>query len=133
MKKTQLYVIAVLVVLVAAGAYLGTRSPANDGGNFNSTGQNTFTGSMVGGNLAPGVYNNVAILSDRGCTTDPRTGLSNCTTSFTIKPGGTAYYFNYEHNMMMKPCLSIGDKVDVEVLNGGGAVVNRTYWAGGGA
>ena len=130
MKKTWLYLIAIFAMLLAAaGAYFFTRGPASL--NSTSTGPNIFTGRIVGGTLAPGSYDNVSMLSDEGCTTDPRTGLSNCTTSFVTKSGRFA--FNYEHDMMMKPCLSIGDKANVQVSADGSATIDRTYWAGGGA
>lgn len=130
MKKTWLYVIAIFAVLVAVVWYFFTQSSI--GTNGVATGTNVFTGRIVGTALAAGSYNDVPMLSDQGCTTDPRTGLSNCTTSFTTK-SGTVYYFNYEHNMMMQPCLSIGDKANVQVSGDGRATIERTYWAGGGA
>ena len=86
---------------------------------------------IVGSNAAPGNYTNVSMLGDKGCTTDQKTGLSNCTTSFATKSG--TIYFNYEHDMMMKPCLSSGDKANVQVFSDGHAVIDRTYWNGGGA
>ncbi len=135
MKKIWISAIVMSTVLVIlAVAYLAIRSPVSSNNNFaslNSTGPNTFTGRIVGDALEPGTYTNLSVLSDQGCTTDPRTGLSNCTTSFATE-SGTAY-FNYEHDMMMKPCLSIGDKINVQVSADGSAVVDRTYWAGGGA
>ena len=128
--KTWLYLIAIFaVLLVATGAYFFTRGPTSL--NSTSTGPNIFTGRIVGDTLAPGSYDNVPILSDEGCTIDPKTELSNCTTSFATTSG--RFSFNYEHNMMMQPCLSIGDKVNVQVSADGSATIDRTYWAGGGA
>ncbi len=129
MKKIWIYAIAVLAVLVVVGIYFAMQSPAQ--GNVTPNGSNTFSGRVVAGDTSPQTYTNVSILSDEGCTTDPRTGLSNCTSKMQTKNGIIA--FNYEHDMMMKPCLSIGDKADIQVSAGGSAVVDRTYWAGGGA
>ncbi len=129
MKKIGLYAIATLAVLIVVGIYFATQSPAR--GNTTTNGPGTFSGRIVAGDTSPQNYTGVSILSDEGCTLDPRTGLSNCTTSFATKSGRLS--FNYEHNMMMQPCLSIGDKANVYVSTGGSAVVDRTYWAGGGA
>ena len=129
MKKIWIYAIAALAVLVVVGIYFAMQSPAQ--GNATPNGPNTFSGRIVAGDTSPQTYTNVSVLTDEGCTTDPRTSLSNCTSKMQTKNGIIA--FNYEHDMMMKPCLSVGDKVDIQVSADGSAVVDRTYWAGGGA
>jgi hypothetical protein len=129
MKRIWIYGIAIIAIMIAAGGiYLGTRS---SGSNASWTGSNVFGGRIVNGSKDVQTYTNVSVLTDEGCTTDPRTGLANCTTKLQTKSGIIA--FNYEHDMMEKPCLSIGDKADVRVLENSTAMVRRTYWAGGGA
>lgn len=134
MKKIWISAIVMSIALVIlAVAYIAIRNPTGSNSNstiLNSTGPNAFTGRLIGGTLESGTYNNLSVLSDQGCTTDPRTGLSNCTTTFATRSG--VAYFNYEHNMMMKPCLSIGDRINIQVSADGSVVVDRTYWGGGG-
>jgi len=127
MKKVWIYAAALATIAVIGGIYLasGNRSQPP------ATGSNVFTGRIVSGNLAPQTYSNLSVLTDRGCTTDPRTGLSNCTSTMQTR-NGTIIAFNYEHDMMIKPCLSAGDVADVRVLANGTAIVDRTYWNGGG-
>ncbi len=128
MKGKWIYgAIVVAVLAVGIGVYLYALAPSGVAGS----GQDTFSGRIVGGARPAETYTDLPVLTDEGCTTDPRTGLANCTTKLQTPDGVLA--FNYEHDMMDKPCLSIGDKANIEVLSNGDATVTRTYWAGGGA
>lgn len=127
MKRTIVYmIVAVAVIAAAAGLYFGISQP--QAGGLPSP---DFTGRIVGGNTSQHDYTGAAVLTDEGCTIDPRTGLSNCTAQLQTSAGVIS--FNYEHDMMEKPCLSAGDRADLHVQAGSAAEVKRTYWAGGGA
>jgi len=131
MKKTWIYtiVIAAIVVVAAGTIYFATASPGSTTNGF--TGPNVFAGKIISGDTGTQTYTNVSVLTDEGCTADLNTGLANCTTKLQTKSGVLS--FNYEHDMMAKPCLSAGDKADVQAFENGTAMVKRTYWAGGGA
>ncbi len=117
-------------VLAVVGIYFALSRSSNQSNEF-APGTTVFSGRILNSTLVPGIYNNASALTDEGCNADPKTGLANCTTKIQTKDG--KLIFNYEHDMMEKPCLSIGDKVDVEILGNSSAMVRRTYWAGGGA
>jgi len=125
MKKKYMIAVLIAVVVLFGGGYLVTQASGNQNG------LNVFNGRIVSGNLSPGTYTNATVLTDEGCTIDPKTGLANCTSKIQTSSGRIS--FNYEHDMMKQPCLSLNDKVDVTILGGGRASVRRTYWGGGGA
>ncbi len=127
MKRSLIYGVIAAAIAAAIGIYLYMLPQAGASGS----GFDTFNGKVVSGALDQQVYTGLSVLSDEGCTVDQRTGLSNCTSQ--LKAGSGIISFNYEHDMMEKPCLSLGDKVDLQVTEGGAAVVRRIYWAGGGA
>ncbi len=135
MNKTWIYGIGIVaVLLVAVAVYFGSQhlSMAKfEKPGLNASAQNVFEGKIVIGNTSAQTYTNVSVLTDEGCTTDHNTGLANCTSK--LKTNGGVIAFNYEHDMMQKPCLSLGDKAIVQVNLDGTALVERTYWGGGGA
>ncbi len=135
MNKTWIYSIGIVaVLLVAAAVYFSTQHSSTakfESPGLNPSAQNVFEGKITSGNTEAQTYTNVPVLTDEGCTTDQKTGLANCTTK--LETDGGVIAFNYEHDMMQKPCLSLGDKAIVQVNGDGSALVERTYWAGGGA
>ncbi len=130
MKNTTLLgSVAVLIAIAVAIFVLGK------GGNGGAPvigipNNDVFHGRVLGQSLNGQSFTGAKALTDKGCTTDPRNGLSNCTSAILTSAG--TVYFNYEHNMMMVPCLSNGDVVNMQVDANGGAVVTRTLWSGNG-
>ena len=129
MKKTWIYgIVIATILLVVIGVYLRTQNSSST--KIKSSGPNVFNGRIISGNVDAQTYADVSVLTDEGCTTDPRNGLANCTTKLQTK--NDVISFNYEHDMMEKPCLSLGDKATMQVFANGTALVDRTYWSGGG-
>ena len=132
----------VLLVILAIGAGLfftlgdkGVRSesPVKNQGMTNSLGgSNLFPGKIIDSEPALRSITGLPVLSDEGCQTNPKNGLSDCTSGIKI-PDGSTVYFNYEHDMMVQPCLSQGDIVSLQENANGTALVTRTSWGGGGA
>ena len=132
MRKIVVGIAAMVLLVIGLGVYLGgANSASSSGGSPAASGGNVFVGVMKGSGLAPQTLTGLTALSDEGCAKDPKTGLSNCTTSLATKDG--TLYFNYEHDMMMQPCISKGDLVNLAIHADGTATVTRTNWAGGGA
>ncbi len=135
MGKKRNFVIGIGVVAILAllaGVYFGS---ANSTGNITTTisqpnNPNSFVGKIVGESLPAEAFTGLNVLSDRGCTTDPQTQLSNCTSQIQTPNGIVS--FNYEHNMMVKPCLSQGDIASLTINSDGTAVATRTFWSGKG-
>lgn len=125
--KHLLVALIVLAGIVVGVYYLITTSS----GVPQNGGQTVFDGRLLYNQLGAQTITGARVLSDNGCKTDPNTGLSNCTAEIETQYG--TIYFNYEHNMMMKPCLSNGDIVNIVIGADGVAEVTRTYWNGGGA
>lgn len=130
MDKKYVYLGVVAVIAMVLGVYIGSLRGSAAASQQNSNDPKVFFGRIVGQSPAPQTLTGLHVLSDQGCTTDPATGLSNCTSQ--IAEGNGTISFNYEHNMMAKPCLSYGDIVTLQTESGGAAVVTRTYWGGAG-
>lgn len=133
-KKKSIVVVGIVVFAVIVFAvYLAYLAYGTQGGGAGGVpgGADTFNGRIVLGSIQPGQYNDLNVLTDQGCTTDPNTGLSNCVSKFQYN--GSIVAFNYEHNMMIDPCLSSGDKVDMNVAANGAVTVKRIYWTGAGS
>lgn len=129
MNKKWIYGIAIVaVLLVGVAVYFSAQHPSTTA--IESSGPNVFRGRVVSGNTGSQTYSNVSVLTDEGCTADPRTGLANCTTKLQSNDGVIS--FNYEHDMMEQPCLSIGDKANMQTFENGTAIVDRTFWSGRG-
>ncbi len=131
MRKKYKILFGAIVLVSLLGGYLGF----GHGGSSvmqqqkADSGQNAFLGKMEGDYFAAQLAD-LSVISDSGCAIDQKTQLTNCTAGIQDLKG--TVYFNYEHNMTAKPCLSKGDRVSLAVNSDGTAVATRTYQAGGG-
>src|SRR5512136_2150136 len=84
----------IFLVIFAAGAVLfviagkGETSPApRQGITSPQKGSNLFRGNIVDSGASPGSFTGVPVISDEGCQTDPKNGLSNCTAGIKTPDG----------------------------------------------
>ncbi len=126
--KHLLMAIIALSVVIGVVYYLISISAAS--GVPQNNGQTVFEGKLLYSKFSAQTLNDSHVLSDNGCKTDPRNGLSNCTAGIETQYG--TLYFDYEHDMMINPCLSSGDIVNIDIAANDTAEVTRTYWGGGG-
>ncbi|MDE1851634.1 MAG: hypothetical protein KGH69_03020 [Candidatus Micrarchaeota archaeon] len=127
MQAMHIYIGAALLAATLLGSYLGF---LNGAAQRLSNDPRVFFGTMVEPGLTAQTLTGLHVLSDEGCGIDPKTQLNNCTAGIST-PNGTIH-FNYEHDMMLKPCLSDGDIVTLRINGDGTAVVTRAYRADGG-
>ncbi len=130
MRKEYKLIVGISLIAVLIGAYLSLSNGTTGNAQQIDNNPNSFAGKILGAAPPQETLSGLTVLSDQGCTIDPRTQLSNCTSA--IQTSGGVIYFNYEHNMMIKPCLSQGDVVSLVINRDGSAVATRTYWTGKG-
>jgi hypothetical protein len=116
-------VIIVMAALLGLSAYFVIANRSNSS-NIVTQGSQTFVGTINRSTLSPQNLTGIEALSDEGCAVDS-SGMSNCTTKLNTKYGIIS--FNYRHNETLKPCISLGDIVNIQIKEGGVAILTRTY------
>lgn len=116
--KSETMIIAVLVIaLIGLLAYPSLKAT----GDSVKLDKNVFEGIITNMNLEPQIFEGTGVY-DRSCNMIGG-GLTNCDAGIQTEKG--LLNFNYKHNMNIQPCISEGENLEVEILEGGKARVTR--------
>ncbi|VVB59979.1 Uncharacterised protein [uncultured archaeon] len=127
-KKTTIVIAAIVLVgIVYAVWAVGTLKNDVPTGNVpkipTATGD-LFDGKITNKNVAPVKLEGTGVY-DRNCVSIGN-GLTDCHAG--IKTDMGVLDFNYQHDMVRKPCIAPNDKVVVEILDSSGnAKVQKVY------
>lgn len=130
MNKKNTIAIAALAMLGIAYAIWAVGAPSNNAPTANSLDNlvangDIFLGKITNKNVEPGKLSGVGEY-DRNCVSVAG-GLTNCHGGIKTSKFGVID-FNYEHDMAKKPCIALGEKVVVEILDSdGNARVQRVF------
>jgi len=117
MKAINIFLIVIVVLaLISLAAY----------GKFKVTGnvvskQDIFEGTITNMQLSPQTLEGTGVY-DRSCN-PVESGLTQCDAGIQTESG--LLNFNYKHEMHMQECIDEGDKLKIEILEGGKAKVIR--------
>lgn len=113
--------IAILLVLLNGGSSAPNQQSSSQ--SQSATNPNFFVGSIATNSIPPGTYNGIGIY-DHNCLPIGN-GLYSCDAGIKTAQYGTID-FDYQHNMMIKPCIGPGDNVVITIYSNGTATVKRT-------
>ena len=117
MKTGSIIIIVLVIALIGLFAYSSLRTT----GNSVKTGEDVFEGRITNFNIKPETLDGTGVY-DRSCN-PVESGLTQCDAGIQTEKG--LLNFNYKHNMHMQRCIDSGDKLKVEILEGGKAKVTR--------
>ncbi len=117
--KTGTLIIIVLISILAGMMIFGSFKTGNvikEDANANS-----FKGVITNMKLEPQKIDGKGVY-DKSCNMIG-SGLTQCDAGIQTEKG--LLNFNYKHNMAIQPCIAEGDNLQVEILEGGEAIVTR--------
>jgi len=115
--KTKTIFIALGILLIGMMIY----GSFKNGDASDELNKDSFKGVITNIELEPQEIDGEGVY-DRSCNMIGG-GLTQCDAGIQTELG--LLNFNYKHNMAMQPCIDEGDKLRVEILDGGEAIVRR--------